>query len=380
MRMSGKNKEPLGLYFHVPFCTKKCPYCHFYVVPDDASAHRLLLQGFLLELEQQKPLLQNAALTSLYFGGGTPSLLDPSFFEQLFRRIGEILPFSADEIEITVEANPDSLSLEKTAALAKLGVNRMSIGVQSLDNALLHKLGRTHHAKKALEAVDIALQGGISNLSIDLMYELPGQTLDSWNRTLEQAAAMPIKHLSLYNLTIEPGTVFFKHRENLSKEVADAETCAEMYETALQTLNDSGLHQYEISAFARDGYQAQHNTGYWTGRSFLGIGPSAFSYWQGARFRNKAHLRDYWNALKQGASPVDFSEKLDSPQRQRELFTIALRLLSGVPIEQFNLLDQPTQTTIHKLIEAGWLQKNDGHIRLTKRGILFYDSIASDLI
>ena len=215
MPTTGKNE--VGLYFHIPFCTRKCPYCHFYVVPDNPSWHSLLLEGLGAELEQWRAALQPCTLASLYFGGGTPSLLSASELKQLLQHVESILPFSPKQIEITLEANPESLTQEKAEAWADLGINRLSLGVQSLDDALLHKLGRTHHAAKALTAIETAAKSGLHNLSIDLMYEIPGQTERSWNTTLERLAQIPLTHLSLYNLTIEPGLYSLKSATASSK-------------------------------------------------------------------------------------------------------------------------------------------------------------------
>ena len=202
--------------------------------------------------------------------------------------------------------------------------------------------------------------------------------------SLAQLSKLPITHLSLYNLTIEPNTLFFKYREKLQKEVADPEVCTQMYQAAVEKLHQIGLEQYEISAFARPGFYSRHNTGYWTGRPFLGFGPSAFSYWDGARFRNKANLQHYLSALKAGNSPIDFSETLETSKRQRELLAIALRLLQGVDLlsfeQQHGKLNADLYDTIEKLIQHDLLERNGHLLRLSKKGILFYDTIASELI
>jgi oxygen-independent coproporphyrinogen III oxidase len=382
MRMIG-NKQ-VSLYFHIPFCTQKCSYCHFYVIPDRPASHQILLESFSLELERWRSALEERSLASIYFGGGTPALLEPEELCQILEKVQAISAFSLQETEITIEANPETLTAEKAAKFAQLGVNRLSLGVQSFDDALLAKLGRTHCASKAIDAVHLAAEAGIGNISIDLMYELPGQTVDSWHRSLQKIAQLPIAHLSLYNLTIEPGTLFFKYRDSLLKEIPDGESSLQMYEMAIQVLEACGLQQYEISAFARKGFHSRHNTGYWTGRPFLGIGPSAFSYWNGARFRNIAHLQRYWMALKEGSSPLDFSEQLDPAARQRELLAIALRLLAGVELQNFTAihgaLPDHTQKAVKKLIQEGFLQEESHRIKLTRQGILFYDTVASELI
>jgi oxygen-independent coproporphyrinogen-3 oxidase len=216
------------------------------------------------------------------------------------------------------------------------------------------------------------------------MYDLPEQTLMHWQQTLSAIRELPITHLSLYNLTIEPHTLFFKKKTLLAKLLPDEETSLKMYEKAVHALAQQGLQRYEISAFAKPGYESQHNTGYWTARPFLGFGPSAFSYWGGKRFRNVAHLNRYCQALKKGESPIDFEEKLDDIASRRELLVIRLRLCEGVDLTRFQqnhgALDSETHKTLADLILQGLIRKAQDHLFLTPRGILFYDTVASELI
>lgn len=382
MRMIG-NSAPISLYFHIPFCTRKCDYCHFYVLPDQEQAKDQLLKGFQLEWNLLQPLLQGKRVATLYFGGGTPSLFGPSRLAMLLELIYQstsIMPSA----EITLEVNPENVTLELIRAYATAGVNRVSLGIQTLDADLLHLLGRLHRPEMAIQAIHTVYQAGISNISIDLMYDLPKQTLHHWASTLEQVRHLPISHLSLYNLTIEPHTLFFKNQTQLRPWLPDEEASLAMYEMAIEQLEAIGLQQYEISAFAKPHYESQHNTGYWTGRSFLGLGPSAFSYWEGKRFRNVAHLGRYCRALEAGQLAIDFEEQLDPDAHLRELFVIQLRLRQGVCLkafhEQYGMLDAFTQSTLQRLIEEGYLQRENEQIKLTKRGLLFYDSVATELI
>lgn len=382
MRMIG-NSAPISLYFHIPFCTRKCDYCHFYVLPDQEQAKDQLLKGFHLEWNLLQPLLQGKRVATLYFGGGTPSLFGPSRLTTLLELIyqsASIMPAA----EITLEVNPENVTLELMRAYAAAGVNRVSLGIQTLDSDLLHLLGRLHRPEMAIEAIHTVYEAGISNISIDLMYDLPKQTLHHWASTLEQVRHLPISHLSLYNLTIEPHTLFFKNQTQLRPWLPDEEASLAMYEMAIEQLEAMGLQQYEISAFAKPHYESQHNTGYWTGRSFLGLGPSAFSYWEGKRFRNVAHLGRYCRALEAGQLAIDFEEQLDPDAHLRELFVIQLRLRQGVCLKafhaQYGMLDALTQSTLQRLIEEGYLQRENEQIKLTKRGLLFYDSVATELI
>jgi oxygen-independent coproporphyrinogen III oxidase len=375
-----------SLYFHIPFCTKKCSYCHFYVIPDNEQHKRQLMEGFQIEWNKWLPELHGKKLSSIYFGGGTPALLGASSIAKILGWIQKSFPFDPETIEITLEANPENIHLDLMKGYSDAGINRVSIGIQSLDDLLLRNLGRIHNAQKARESVILTHRAGIKNISIDLMYDLPNQTLDIWQKTLHNIQDLPIQHLSLYNLTIEPHTLFFKNKTELMKLLPDEELSLSMYEYAVFFLEKMGLKQYEISAFALPDHQSRHNSGYWTARPFLGLGPSAFSYWNNHRFRNVANLNKYLLALNEGRSPVDFSEKLDPKARINELLAIRIRLLEGVNINEFQnnfgLLPKETHNALQKLVNERFLQKNNsGNIfSLTKRGILFYDTVAVELI
>ncbi len=339
------------------------------------------MEGLQLEWFRWLPVLKNKKIVSVYFGGGTPALLGAPAISKILSWIHSDLVFTTDNPEITLEANPENITKELMTEYASAGINRVSIGIQTLDPHLLKVLERLHSAQKALDAIWMTREAGIKNISVDLMYDLPGQTLDIWNRTLKEIQQLPITHLSLYNLTIEPHTLFFKQQEVLRKQLPDPDTSLQMYENAISVLAEGGLEQYEISAFARDGKWSQHNVGYWTARPFLGLGPSAFSYWDNKRFRNVANLSRYCKALLQGDSPIDFSEELSPEARRQELLAVQLRLLHGVDLALF----QQKHGTIslgplEQLQKEGLVLLSEGRARLTKRGVLFYDTVASELI
>ena len=361
----------ISLYVHVPFCTKKCPYCHFFVVPNDRASHRSFMDGLKTEWNLIQSQIADHEIVSLYFGGGTPSLLGP-------KSLGEILswiPLKKD-VEITLEANPDDVTFEMMKEFKQVGINRVSLGLQSLDNPLLKTLGRLHSAQKAVEAVHLTAEAGITNITVDLMYDIPGQTLSAWKNTLHQIESLPISHLSLYNLTFEPGAVFFKKQKELSPLLPSPEESLAMLEAACISLKKIGLERYEISAFAKPGFQSRHNTGYWTGRPFLGLGPSAFSYWEGRRFRNVCHLSKYLSLLSQNQLPRDFDEKLSPLASRHERLAIRLRMFEGAPREEFPIDPQ----LLHKLEVKGWLTLSPTSIQLTNQGRLFYDSVAEELV
>lgn len=373
-------KQPLSLYWHIPFCSKKCGYCHFYVLPDKEFLKDELLEGLNLEWRSIAPLLPQSEVVSIYFGGGTPALFGPKRLQEILSWIHQRAP----TCEITLEANPEELTVELLRDYRTLGINRLSIGVQSLDDGLLSTLTRQHNAHKALSMVEAAAASGFDNITIDLMYDVPGQTLATWRKTLAQATQLPITHLSLYNLTIEPHTQFDRQKEQLKPRLPDTDTSQQMYEEAVMQLTASGLDQYEVSAFARSGFESRHNSGYWTGRPFYGFGPSAFSYVDNARFRNVANQRVYLEKLRGGQTPIDFREVLSDDERRRELLVIQLRLVTGIDLELFTQLHGPlekqTLGTLSQLIGHGLLLRTGAQLQLTHRGRLCYDSVATELV
>ncbi len=372
--------HPISLYFHIPFCTKKCHYCHFYVIPDREEYKNKWMEGIALEYRLWQEELRSKKIETIYFGGGTPALIGPERLATILSWI----PNRSPDAEITLEVNPENITHAQMQAYREAGVNRVSIGVQTLNNPLLHTLGRTHNANRAIDSIYNTLEAGISNISIDLMYDLPSQTVPIWQETLKNIQNLPITHLSLYNLTIEPHTVFFKNQKSLAQLLPDEDSSLQMYEGAIEAFESFGLIQYEISAFAKAGKISHHNIGYWTGRPFLGLGPSAFSYWNHERFRNVANLNRYRDSLGKGCSPVDFREKLESQAHLRELFVIALRVKKGIDLEQFQkengILPQDFCTTLIRLVDNHFIKRDRNTICLTRLGMLWYDSIASELI
>lgn len=366
--------RPLSLYFHIPFCTKKCPYCHFYVIPDKEDQKKALFEGFHIEWQRLIHKIRNHQIVSIYFGGGTPTLFGSKYIASLLETIAKEAFLSSD-CEITIEGNPEDITLPLMQQYRRAGINRASIGIQSLQDDSLAILERTHDAKQAIDAIEATHEAGIHNISIDLMTELPDQTSQSFAKTLAKLPSLPITHVSLYNLTIEPHTAFFKRTLNLPSP----ESNLDMLNQAIYSLESIGLSRYEISAFARPGYYSRHNTGYWTGRPFFGLGPSAFSYYNGSRFRNVANLNRYLRSLTHNESPVDFKETLPYPQSLHELLAIHLRLSHGVDLSKYSLPNK-TKITLVDLISGGFLQKKNGMLFLTEKGRLFYDTVASEIV
>ncbi len=362
-----------SLYFHIPFCKKKCPYCHFYSVYPKDSSIKSLSSCFLKQLESVK-----VQIASIYFGGGTPSLFGEN--------IGVILEkikrdHNIQDIEITLETNPEDVTREKIRLFKNAGINRISLGVESFNDEELKILGRNYTAPQAMRSIETIYEGGIENISIDLMYDLPFQTELSFEKSLDYALKMPISHLSLYNLTLEENTPFYKNKDKLKKTMPDSKLSLKLLKKAIEKF--SAWHRYEISAFAKDKKVSYHNIGYWTGRPFLGFGPSAFSYFEGKRYQNVCNTEKYIALVQKDFSPVDFSEKLPYPENVCELLAINLRMLDGVDIEKFQEekpLPKDTLLSIKKMLSSGLLEQEQNIIRLSEKGTLFYDTVAENLI
>lgn len=358
--------QQASLYFHVPFCARKCPYCHFYVTQTKEQAMESYMRALFLEWKMRSPLLEGKEIVSVYLGGGTPSQLGKERIEEI---LSWLPPLSSD-CEVTLEANPEDITDE---LLLLTGINRISMGVQSFDDELLKTLGRGHSATRAKEAIK-ECAAAFGNVTIDLMYELPRQTLGHWKSSLETAAELPLQHLSLYNLTFEEGTAFTRKKERLTPLLPPEDQREAFFLLPEQILP---LKRYEISAFALPGFESRHNTGYWQGRPFLGFGPSACSYWQGARSRNRASLIHWQRSCEKGISPIDFEEKLDPEPSLREHLIIGLRLFEGVAQKT---LPKETAHLMDGLIQEGLIEDSAKRWRLTPKGRLFHDTVAERLV
>lgn len=317
-------------------------------------------------------------IVSIYFGGGTPSLLE----KDLECILGWIDKDSS--CEITLEANPESLTQDSLNAFWQMGINRLSLGIQSFDDELLQLLKRRHSAKKAKQTIEWAHLAGFTNLSIDLMYDIPKQTMESWEKTLLIVKDLPITHLSLYNLTFEPNTFFHRKKSSFLPLLPNETLSLQLLQRAISSFTSSSLERYEISAFAKNGYYSRHNVGYWIGRPFLGLGPSAFSYEGGRRFQNSANLQQYYQLLNRGQAATVFAETLPFDQKLTELFLMELRLIQGVQMELFQekhgKIPKEMEEQLKKLTCEGWLEKKQEALCLSKKGLLFYDSVAESLL
>ena len=377
--MSGNLKH--GIYIHVPFCSKKCPYCHFYVVKSEGKDERRFIDAIIREWEIKKANVDPFSVITLYLGGGTPTELSN---DGLCRLISNFTSRFPNLQEVTVEANPESVTLQQMQKLYEAGANRISLGVQSLMDHDLILLKRQHHASKAIDAMNLSVAAGFTNLSIDLMYDLPHQSLASFEKTLEAIGHLPITHLSLYNLVIEEKTPFKRMEKQLKKAMPDDQLSLELYTLAKARLGALGFEQYEISAFSKPGYRSLHNSGYWESRPFIGLGPSSFSDDGKRRYQNIPHLQRYYAKVENGLDPCDFEETLAPEERFMERLLVRLRLLDPLSLPTF-IADHghPPKDLPHKLqtaINQGFLTSHHDHIALTHQGVLFYDELAAELV
>lgn len=373
--------SPTGLYIHVPFCEKRCVYCSFYSTVHGKEER----DAFVRTLAKELAFRHNGApISTLYFGGGTPSQLDDEEMEAVFSAIHRHCVLSP-HAEITFEANPDDISQQKVAQLRQLGVNRISLGVQSFDDTRLSFLNRRHTAQQALDAIDILRTKGIENISIDLIFGLPGQQLTDWNKELAQAFELPITHLSAYSLMYEKGTPLYYARERGAVKECDEETSLSMFQMLCTSAQCAGFEQYEISNFARPGYRSRHNSSYWHGIPYLGLGPGAHSYdGKNCRRVNDYSLRRYMEAgrAKTFADVPHTLEKLSADECYDELICTRLRTCEGLSLQEVPASRRSALLRMARPhIDGGRLELDaDNHLRLTASGIFVSDDVMSDLM
>ena len=361
------------LYVHIPFCARICPYCAFYKERADPAQTQRFCDALLRELEMLGSRFDLQTET-IFFGGGTPTALSTAQLSHVLSGFREQLDLSRVR-EWTIEANPGSVSARKATLLRELGVTRVSLGVQSWDDHLLTVLGREHNAAQAEESFHILRAAGHKNVSIDLMFGLPGQSLAQWQATLERTVALEPDHVSAYCLTYEEDTEFFlRHQRGEYRQ--DNSSDARFFEMSMRVLESAGYQQYEISNFARPGFESVHNRAYWTGADYLGIGPSAFSTAVLERWQNVADYRIYSDRVLAGESPIASVEQLTTEMKRSEQIALLLRTRTGVPATSLECW--PTECA--EFIELGLLRRSGDRFTLTPKGKLLADSVAEAFV
>lgn len=357
------------LYVHIPFCPKVCPYCSFYKEASDRNKTQAFLQAVLTEAEISADGLQPE---TIFFGGGTPTALSTPHLEFLIGGLRERLDFSALR-EFTIEMNPATVSLEKASALLALGVNRVSMGVQSWDDRLLRTLGRVHSAAQAQRSYKTLREAGAKNINLDLIFGIPGQTAAEWRETLLRTIELEPDHISAYCLTYEEDTEYYQ-KFTSGEFVPVEEADAEFFETAMDVLSGAGFEQYEISNYARAGRECLHNLAYWQGADYEGFGPSAFSTRSGHRRRNVADTSEYIRRVENQLPRQDFEEPVSRELRRSEIIAFALRTKYGI-------CTSDADRKISGDLEAGgWVEVVSERLRLTRKGKLVADAVAAELL
>lgn len=401
------NKRELELYIHIPFCARKCAYCDFLSFAAPERVYRDYMDKLMEEICGQGPNFQEYRVSTIFVGGGTPSLLPADLIMELFATLHENFDISLDA-EITMEANPGTLTMEKLEVYRQSGVNRLSIGLQSADDKELKYLGRIHSYDSFLKSYQRARQAGFQNINIDLMSALPGQDVHSWKNTLKKVMMLRPEHISAYSLIIEEGTLFYERfgepqgscacGAQTAAEVAahaavmtlpdlpDEDTDREMYHLTREMMAAHGYERYEISNYAKKGYECRHNTGYWTGVEYLGLGLGASSYTYGYRYHNTEDLQEYLslNLYEGGAAARDI-EELTLEDKMEEFMFVGLRMMKGVSGSEF--LDRFGQNmwnvygdALKKLEKQGLIEVEAPMVRLTELGIDVSNVVLSEFL
>lgn len=375
-----------GLYLHVPFCSSKCSYCAFYSVTNN-QLKQDYIEAVCKELYLRKQFFQDIHLknnqfdpvvNTVYFGGGTPSCLDESDFEKIFNAIYDC--FGSSFEEVTIECNPDDITLSYAKILKKYA-NRISLGIQTFNNDQLKFINRRHNAEEAIKAVKIIKEVGISNISIDLIFGFPKETLADWLFDINQAIKLDVQHVSAYSLMFEEGTKLYHLLQKEKIEQISEELSVEMYDVLIDQLSEAGLAQYEISNFAKPGFESRHNSSYWNETPYLGVGPSAHSYNLSTRSWNVSNVSQYVKSISKDFLPFE-EEQIDEITRYNDLITTALRTKEGIHLNTLQedyaqyLLEQSSEF----IKEGTMIKTSDNRLALTRKGYYISDAIMAELI
>lgn len=371
-----------GLYIHIPFCAKRCIYCDFFS-NTEMNYKDPYLKAILQELKLRKDYLAGEPIETIYFGGGTPSQLQAGDLERILESIFNLFDTHSCS-EITLEANPDDMTPAYIRSLRSLPFNRISMGVQSFQEKDLRFLNRRHNREQALQAVASCKENGFHNISIDLIYGLPGQTLPEWEENLEEAVRLDIPHLSAYHLIYEEGTSLYKKMVAGTVQPVDETLSVDFFSILIEKLERAGYQHYEISNFARPGQYSKHNSSYWTGKSYLGLGPSAHSYNGENRTWNPSSLPLYLEGIRKGMPAMEI-EILDARKRYNDFIITRLRTMWGLSLAEIETRFGPERRKYCEKQAAPYLRQNllsldDEILRLTRQGIFVSDGIMSDLL
>lgn len=375
--------KPTAIYIHIPFCDHKCIYCDFYSIITSDN-----IESFLTSLKREIKYYsqlhsKEREVISVFFGGGTPSLMSPDYIKEIIEFTKEKFSF-ASEVEITLETNPGTVNKNKLSDFRKAGINRISIGIQSFDEDDLKFLTRIHDKQTAINTVYSAVEAGFENISIDLIFNLPGQTKEKWKLNLEQAISLPIKHISAYSLILERGTILNKLVLDGKVQIQDEDYDAELYELTIDYLNERGFIQYEVSNFAKPGYECIHNKAYWEYKDYFGFGPSAHSFINGNRWWNYSSLKRYISEVNEKQNAMMNFEELTKEQMRNEYIMLALRS-KGLNLAEYinsfgaEWLDKHSRN-FEIMKNEGLVEIEHNLIKLTPKGYAICDEILSKIL
>ena len=374
----------LGLYIHIPFCVTKCKYCDFNSFKIDLNEKIKYLNYLGEEMKLYKEEIKNREIDSVFVGGGTPSILNENEINILFEKIKENFNIKSNA-EITMECNPGTLTLNKLKVMKKSGVNRLSIGLQAVQNHHLKYIGRIHTFEEFEKNYHDAKQMGFDNINIDLMYALPNQSREDWMESLEKVVKLNPTHISAYSLILEENTELFKMYERDEFNLLDENTDIEMYEYTIDYLKSHGYNQYEISNYAKDNFECKHNVLYWKCEEYVGIGASASGYFNGIRYNNICELANYEKMILEGEKPIEWEEKLSIKDEIEESIFLGLRMNEGIQIsdfkEKYNFdFEKEYKNEIEKLSKMELIEIDNNLMKLTQKGREISNSVFVEFI
>ena len=377
-------KKDLGLYIHIPFCVKKCEYCDFLSWNAGEEERQQYVAALLSEIESYREFAKGYRVSTIFIGGGTPSVLLPKQMEDILQKIYEIFELERRP-EITVEVNPGTVDEEKLQCYKENGVNRLSMGLQSVKDEKLRLLGRIHTYQEFVESYELARKAGVDNISIDLISSVPGQTLQEWKEELETAAAQNPEHISVYQLIIEEGTPFYEKYAEHPELLPDEETSREIYLWTGKFLKEAGYEQYEISNYAKPGKESRHNLKYWERGDYLGLGLGAASMVRNIRMSNTKDMRTYLERCDKPKTMREDVQFLEEPRQMEEFMFLGLRKTRGVSKKEFKRIfgremDMVYEKALHKCLENGMLLAHKDRIFLSEEGTLLSNMVLSEFL
>lgn len=379
-------KKDLSIYIHIPFCYSKCFYCDFNSYTDKENIQEKYVDYLKKEIDLYRDLFKSYKLKTVFFGGGTPSLIDKDYIKDILSHLYSAIDTS-ELLEVSIEANPKTLTKEKLKTYKSIGINRISIGVQSLDDKLLEKIGRTHTAKDFYDTFELLKDLGFDNINVDIMFNLPNQTTRDVLDTLEKIVELDIPHISFYSLKLEEGTKLFSMFEKGEIELSDEDTEREMYHKGIDFLNSKGYDLYEISNFSKSGYECIHNLAYWKLKPYVGLGLSSHSNIDSKRYGNLENFSSYFNSIDNSFFPIDSEtvERIDKKMEIAEYIMLGLRLKEGVNKENFKNrfgieLEEAFRGNLDKFLNDKLIKYKGENLTLTEKGLDLCNLIFMELL